>query len=302
MPDFILHHHDPSPFAEKIRLIFGLKDLHWGSVQIPMIMPKPDLTALTGGYRKTPVVQCDADIYIDSLLIAQEIDRRSPNPPLFRGSSRGLTLALSRWSDKAFFEPGAALSMGENPQVPDAVIEDRKNFFNFMDFSKLAESLPAARFQLQAQLAILESALTDRDYLDGDAPGYTDVLGWFPVWMVRNNVPSASELLAPFNSIAAWSERMSAIGHGKREDIDASVAIERAHASTPGDGGVVGDNPFSLSRGDRVAVFADDYGKDEMEGELLHLDHHTITIRRHDERAGALNLHAPASGFLLRKL
>ncbi|MEL7313048.1 MAG: glutathione S-transferase family protein, partial [Pseudomonadota bacterium] len=298
MPDFILHHHDPSPFAEKIRLIFGLKDLHWGSVQIPMIMPKPDLTALTGGYRKTPVVQCDADVYIDSLLISQEIDRRCPNPPLFPGKMRGLTLALSRWSDKAFFEPGAALSMGENPQVPDAVIEDRKNFFNFMDFSKLSESLPAARFQLQAQLAILESALTGCDYLDGDSPGYTDVLGWFPVWMVRNNVPSADTLLAPFANIAAWSERMTTIGHGKREDIDASGAIERASASTPSDAGVVDDNPFALSRGDRVVVFADDYGKDEMEGELLHLDHHKITIRRHDDRTGAVNLHAPASGFL----
>ena len=31
--------------------------LAWKSVLIPIVMPKPDLVALTGGYRKTPVLQ-----------------------------------------------------------------------------------------------------------------------------------------------------------------------------------------------------------------------------------------------------
>lgn len=301
MTDFILHHHDPSPFAEKIRLIFGIKGLAWRSVQIPMIMPKPDLTALTGGYRKTPVVQVGADVYLDSLLIAQEIEARHPEPTLFPQWPRGLSLALGRWSDKACFEPGAALSMGENPQVPEAVIDDRKNFFNFMDFSKLAESLPDARFQAEAQFAILDDALAARPFLDGEQPGWTDILGWFPVWMVQANVPSASELLAPFANIATWSERMHAVGHGERTDIDANEAIALAASTTPTDNGSVRDNPLGLTSGDPVAVFADDYGQDEMTGTLLHLDLHRITIRREDERAGALNLHAPTSGFLVRK-
>ena len=64
MSDLILHHFDASPFAEKIRLVFGLKNLSWNSVELPMIMPKPDLTALTGGYRKTPVLQIGAEVYV----------------------------------------------------------------------------------------------------------------------------------------------------------------------------------------------------------------------------------------------
>ena len=51
MSDIILHHFDSSPFAEKVRLALGLKGLDWFSVEIPMVMPKPALTALTGGYR-----------------------------------------------------------------------------------------------------------------------------------------------------------------------------------------------------------------------------------------------------------
>ena len=158
MSTFILHHFDASPFAEKIRLVFGIKAAPWQSVQIPMIMPKPNLTALTGGYRKTPVLQIGAEIYCDTLCIAQEIEARQPVPSLFPTGRRGLALALSRWSDKAFFAPCAALSMGANPQAPGEVFADRKHVFHFMDFSTPAESLPQARWQPQTQTVLLEDA------------------------------------------------------------------------------------------------------------------------------------------------
>ena len=41
-------------------------------------MPKPDLMPLTGGYRKTPVLQVGADIYCDTQLIMLEIEKRAP--------------------------------------------------------------------------------------------------------------------------------------------------------------------------------------------------------------------------------
>ncbi len=41
MGEIILHHFDSSPFAEKLRLALGLKDLAWLSVEIPMVVPKP---------------------------------------------------------------------------------------------------------------------------------------------------------------------------------------------------------------------------------------------------------------------
>src|SRR5512140_3313528 len=80
MSDLFLPHYPMSPFSEKIRLVLGYKKLAWKSVIIPSIMPKPDLTALTGGYRKTPVLQIGADIYCDSQLIMRELERRHPTP------------------------------------------------------------------------------------------------------------------------------------------------------------------------------------------------------------------------------
>jgi len=40
MSDLILHHYDEAPFAEKIRLVFGIKGLSWSSVIVPSAMPK----------------------------------------------------------------------------------------------------------------------------------------------------------------------------------------------------------------------------------------------------------------------
>jgi len=87
MAELILHHYWMSPFAEKVRLLLGYKKLAWRSVLIPPVMPKPDVTALTGGYRKTPFLQIGADIYCDTALIARVLDALQPAPTLYPASA-----------------------------------------------------------------------------------------------------------------------------------------------------------------------------------------------------------------------
>jgi glutathione S-transferase len=88
--DIIFHHFATSPFSEKVRIAFGIKQLAWKSVTIPNMMPKPDLMPLTGGYRRTPVLQVGADIYCDSQLILLELEKHTPQPPLLpRPARRG---------------------------------------------------------------------------------------------------------------------------------------------------------------------------------------------------------------------
>ena len=83
MSEIILHHYPESPFAEKIRLILGFKRLRYRSVVIPMMLPKPDVIALTGGYRRTPILQIDSDIYCDTALIAEVLERIQREPTLY---------------------------------------------------------------------------------------------------------------------------------------------------------------------------------------------------------------------------
>ena len=299
MAELILHHFDLSPFAEKIRLALGLKGLAWRSVQIPMIMPKPKLTALTGGYRKTPVLQIGANIFCDTQCIARALEQQCPEPSLFPAGSEGLALALSAWSDKAFFEPGAGLSMGTNQEIPEPILEDRKAFFNFMDFESLPTSLPHLYGQLRAHAALVERQLSDgRAYLLGEVASWTDVLAYFVIWMSRANIAESPALFSTFTSLEAWEQRMMSIGHGERTEMsdDEALAVARdAEADTAAL--VDATDPLGLSAGQTVSVAPDDYGIVPVTGELERLTIDNVAIRREDPLAGEVVVHFPRIGY-----
>ena len=300
MSDLILHHFDSSPFAEKVRLIFGIKQLDWCSVQIPMVMPKPDLTALTGGYRKTPVLQIGADIYCDTQLIAREIDRRYPAPTLFPDGSEGLCMALAHWSDVNFFQAGAALSMGLNTEIPDAVLQDRKAFFNFMDFSTLAEQIPQFRGYFNAHLDQLEQMLSHQyAFLLGDTISWADVLAYFPVWMARGNLPHvAAELLEPLRQVQVWEQRLQSIGHGQAKAIAAADALAIARQTEiTAQPHIDQNDPLKLSAQQAIRVISTDYGGVAVTGRLHSLTRREVVLCREDDRAGQVLVHFPRLGF-----
>ncbi len=302
--ELILHHHDPSPFAEKIRLVFGIKGLSWRSVQIPMVMPRPDLMPLTGGYRKVPVLQVGADVYCDTRLIVRELERRFPEPSVFPSGSEGLATALAAWSDRSFFDPGAGLSMGLNvAMIPREVIEDRKGFFNFMDFDRLESDTPQLFTQFRANLAIVERMLADgRSFVLGPAVSWADVCAYFPVWMARNNIGSAAALLEPFPALRAWERRMGAIGNGDRGELVGreALAIARAAEPAPG-GGVDPSDPLGLAAGERVMVTPDDYGRIPVEGALVTLGVDEVALRRESPETGAVVVHFPRLGYRVER-
>ncbi len=303
MSDLILHHFDISPFAEKARLIMGIKHLSWQSVQTPLVIPKPDLTALTGGYRKTPVLQIGAEIYCDTNRIARELEQRFPEPTLFPDGNTGMAVALSYWSNAAFFNPGAGLSMAVNTEIPAPVLEDRKRFFNFMDFERMQEDIPHMYAQLLAHAALLEEQLGDgRPFLSGEAPGWMDINAYFVLWMVRSNVAPVNAMLASCSKMPQWESRMQAIGHGEREDMAAeeALSIARETAALPGRG-VDASDPTGLSTGDQVIVEPDDYGKVPVKGSLITLNRTEVSICRQDPRAGMVNVHFPRAGYRIGK-
>jgi glutathione S-transferase len=295
----ILHHFDASPFAEKIRLALGFKGLAWQSVNIPMVMPKPDLTALSGGYRKTPVMQIGADIYCDTRRIAMELERRFPEPTLFPGNSAGLAAALGHWSDTAFFQPGAGLSMGTNSALPEDVLADRRAFFDFLDFTTLQQQLPHLYAQFRGHLQLVEDMLADkRSYLLGERPGWCDILAYFPLWMCRGNVARADALLEDLSALQAWEQRMQAIGHGSSTPLAAAEALAAARNHDPGATPLIEPGAWpALAPGATVTVTPQDYGAVPVRGELVRLTQHEVAVRRNDPRTGEVVVHFPRLGY-----
>lgn len=157
MADVILHHYDTSPFSEKVRVLLGVKGLSWSSVIQPVIMPKPDLVPLTGGYRRIPVMQIGADIFLDSQVIMAELERIAPEPAVIRGGGWGVNL----WADRLWFQATVAVVFGEiGDQVPQAFKDDREKLSGrLFDTKAMAAAAGPMRSQWRGYAAQIDDGL-----------------------------------------------------------------------------------------------------------------------------------------------
>jgi glutathione S-transferase len=300
----ILHHFDESPFSEKVRLVFGLKNIAWSSVRISRIMPRPDLMPMTGGYRRTPVLQIGADIYCDTQAILRELERRFPEPTLFPAGFEGVASATAMWTDRTFFQSTVNLVFGSlADKVPPDFIADREKLRGArFDVAAMAAAIPQMRDQFRAHVQWMEAQLGDgRSWMCGDKPGLCDINAYMNVWYLRANLPGEAErLLAEFTRTRAWETRMRAVGHGRRSEMSTAAALDIAAGATPRTA-VLADpgDPNGRKPGDRVEVMPDDYGRIKVSGEIVALSSDHIAIRRHDPRAGEVVVHFPRAGFLV---
>ena len=303
MTDIILHHYGLSPFAEKVRIGLGLKQAAWKSVDIPNVMPKPDLMPLTGGYRKTPVMQIGADIYCDTQLIMLELERRLPSPSFLPKSREGETRAITMWIDRNIFSPAVGVVMSQvADKFGDAFKKDRSEFSGrTFDPERLRAALPMLRDQTYAQLSLAEAMLADgRKFVLGGEPSLADCALYNPVWFIQKHLGAAAAPLDRLPGITAWSERMKTLGEGKRTDIKATDALEVAKAAKPEPTSVDANDPSGLKVGQKLSVTPDDTGKVPVTGTLVGLTADRISIARNDPRVGDVVVHFPRVGFIVQ--
>lgn len=307
MHELILHHYPTSPFAEKARLMLGFKQLSWRSVTIPPVMPKPDLTALTGGYRRTPVLQIGADIYCDTALIARRLEAEKAMPALFPEGREFAAATLAQWADSLLFLHAVALSFQPEslavrfakapPEFVQAFSKDRAALFSGGSVTRIPTEL--AKHQWATLMARLAHQLSreDDEFLLGAAPCIADFAVAHCLWFLR-----ATEVTSPLVDghprIKAWLDKVLAVGHGSFTALDGAQAVEIARAAEPAalpEAGFEDPNGFRL--GQPVAIAAADYGVEPVEGELVHADAETLVLRREDPRAGLVHVHFPRFGF-----
>jgi len=294
----ILHHYDLSPYAEKIRLCLGRKGVAWRSVQAPMVMPKPDLVELTGGYRRVPVLQVGADIYCDTHLIARVLDRLYPTPPLSPPGQETMERALSRWAEGSFMMVVLAF-FGLGGVFPEEFVEDRKRTMvpPGMNLEGTKVLVPTKLTQLRAQLDGLEQQLADgRAFLLGEEPCLADFSAYHPILFMQAH-PRTAALLQPLKRVPAWMARVREVGHGEPKQMDSAEAIAIARDATPAayEGEPV--VPEGLALGQRVVILPDEYGSGNVVGELAPSGLHEIAVRRRSERAGEVVVHFPREDY-----
>jgi glutathione S-transferase len=307
MKQLILHHYPMSPFAEKIRLILGFKGLHWSSVIIPNIMPKPDVVALTGGYRKTPVLQIGADIYCDTALIADVIEQRAPQPSLYPSGTEGATRILAQWADSTLFWTSIPFTMqaaglahmfaGVPPEQVKAFGDDRNVFRANLPRMRPADATAAFALYLER----MREMLGKQSFFFGSAPSLADFSIYHNLWFVERG-GTVAKIFDSYPALQAWRARMLAFGHGTFDKLDSGGAIAIAHdaMAEPSAGNLLDAHGIAL--GERVVVAATDTGVDPIEGTLYAATKDRISIAREDARAGKVVVHFPRLGFELRRV
>ena len=310
----ILHHYDTSPFSEKIRLALRLKNLAWASVEVPVIMPKPDLMPLTGGYRRTPVLQIGADIYCDTAVILRELERRFQMPALDLPGHEGLAAMVAAWADSRWFSTSVGVIFGAlgTSGVPSDFIKDREKLMDrSFDVEGMAAAAPMLRDQWRAQLMWIEERLQGGrgagagNYLISTKPGMVDVHAHMNVWFVDAQLPGfADECFREAPRTKAWFERLNEAEGQRPEPLDAAEALAIAQRAGPRLVAAVagGEEPQGLRPGERVAVAPDDYGKDWVEGTLVHADAQRVSISRGSDAVETINVHFPRAGYLVRRI
>lgn len=308
MSELILHHYPASLFAEKARLMLGFKGLSWRSVTVPSIMPKPDLTALTGGYRKTPVLQIGADVYCDTALMARRLEQEKASPAFYPEGREFAVAGLAAWADSVMFfhavslvfQPASLAARFANvpPEAVKAFVADRAKLFDGGSATRLpaeqaVQQWPTLMGRLEQQL------LRNGDFLF-DVPSIADLSVAHTLWFLKQT-PVTAPLVDEYPSVAAWLGRVLGFGHGAPSELSAAEAIEVAARSTPAalPGEALSLEGFQI--GDTVAISAVDYGVDTVEGELVFAGREELILRREDPRAGVVHVHFPRLGFRVEK-
>ena len=308
--EIIFHAYPQSPVAEKVRVAFGIKGLAWRSVEIPRLAPKPMLTALTGGYRRTPVMQIGADIYCDSQSIIRELERRYPSPTFMPTSEFGLMWCLSRWTDGALFDQTVRHILGSaGDKLDKAFAEDRGRLYlgeNWAEALKQAHAdLPHLVAQFRAPLSWLNAQMADgRAFLLGSQPAAIDAQIYFVVWFLRGRWADGPAFLSAFPELVRWEENVRAIGHGSSSTLTPEEAIIIARDLEPiAQTGVALHEPQGLEVGMFVSVSPDvNGGEQPVTGTVRFADADTIVLARHTDEVGNVCVHFPRAGYRVEVL
>jgi glutathione S-transferase len=304
----ILHHYAMSPFSEKIRAILSFKDVPWTSVEIPAIMPKPDVVALTGGYRRTPILQIGAHIYCDTALIAEVLERLAPSPAIFPPESAGTARFFAQWADSTMFwttvayvfQPeGAAHILGHlSDEEKKLFAVDRAEFRAKLPRMRATEATAALLIYLRRLETML---IDDRVWLLGYAASIADFSIYHCLWFIRCAGPLGT-IIDDFPYVARWYDRMHRLVQPPHAEMTGEAALRHASDEEPQEiEAEFYTDTHGIALGEQVTITPIDTGCDPVTGELVMAMRDELAVRRFDDRVGELIVHFPRIDFEMKR-
>jgi glutathione S-transferase len=305
--DIILHHYPFSPFAEKIRRVLAWKKLAWNAVEVPDMLPKPDVMALTGGYRRTPILQLGADVYCDTALICDLLEHLQPEPALYPAHAKGIARVVAQWADTTLFTTAMAFNFGPRgaAQFYSRMAPDKVGPFT-QDRSAMRGGAPRASHTdaagaYKSYLRRIANMLETHPFLLGPQPCLADFSVYHPLWYTRTHTGDVAGVFDATPGVKDWLDRMAALPATPKAQWGAEQAIAIAASCEPAAlPEQIFQDEHGIALGSRVTIASESSGTEPTEGVLMAATRMHYTLRRVDPRAGTMHLHFPRIGYTLR--
>lgn len=214
----------PSPFCIKVRAILGWKGLAYDRIQMTAVSFAE--LRQRGGVGKTPALDIDGELVVDSTDIAERLEILKPEPAILPAEprARALCQALEDWADEAIYfnalyqhwvEPaGRAQTEAYFISQPGvaAMFEPvlRQTESQLVGQGTGRKHIDHVRADLQRQLDAAEELLQPGPYLLGERPSLADfaLMGQL---IYLSYAPAAAGLRDGRPAVAAFMEAMKGL-------------------------------------------------------------------------------------------
>lgn len=304
-PEIIVYSYEMAPNPQKLFQFLSLFAIPFKYVQIPITMPRPQLSKLGIAYRRTPLLSIGSDMYIDNALIISKL------ADIAQHSDTGLSDNTNHLEydglGQLAFQLGTALIPSDWPLLKDkAFLADRSELTG-RQFNPdgLAKIRPQTISKMLSLLQLVETNFL-RDgrkfFLGGDVPSTADMhLYWGLNWGLRYHLgarPEISEKTHP--TIFAWLGDVETFLKDRRLetkiDVDEAYEVLRLPPTheyakfVPHEA----DNPEGLREGQRIKVTPVDSGRSGVQfGSLISLNYEQVCLRNEK----GLVMHFPRLGY-----
>ncbi|KAF2759713.1 hypothetical protein EJ05DRAFT_474778 [Pseudovirgaria hyperparasitica] len=289
--------YDFSPYGQKIRSALAASNVAFLRADVPPVLPRPTLEKLGITYRRIPVLAIGKDVYCDSSLIIDTIQKTFKALP-----SHPADKAFETFGSAGLF--GSALNVIPTAALTPEFLKDRETIFPDLARPDYAELRPSGLAEIREQFQIIESqflAASGGAFIGGNRISLADVHVGFVVKWLFGNLELSKEVgfgAAEFPLIHQWLDSWPKWTY---TDISAEQAIEtitKAEYSAK-DSGVNENDYIQIPPGTKVTIENSDTkaGAHLQVGRLVGLNDLETVI----ELENTVRVHFPRRGYYVKR-
>ncbi|CCG81492.1 Predicted protein [Taphrina deformans PYCC 5710] len=308
MVEIIVYGYEMAPNPQKLLQFLSFYNIPFKYVEIPIMLPRPDFTAIDIHYRRAPLLSIDSDMYVDNALIIEKLgDIAAHTGPDVETTNHLEFDALGQVA----FKSAVGLVPVDSPMLKDgAFVRDRTELLG-VPFSaeKMAEARPQTLSTMLSVLSVIKRTFLDNGdrefFLGGERPSTADMyLYWSVNWGLNGHGGARPEISPETHpEIFAWLSRVAAFLGPRRQDTKISWSEAKAVLLKP----PVHEyakfvphdehNVLGLGRGRQITVTPTDSGRTHPQpGELISLNDDQVCLRN----KSGLVMHFPRLGYLIQ--